>query len=639
MKILLAKEMGFCYGVKRAIQIAENKGKEGTPAVTLGPIIHNPQVVASLEDQGVGHVQDLDEIREGAVIIRSHGVGPSCYNKASEKNLEIIDATCPFVKRAQQEAHRLVKEGKQVIIFGEKNHPEVQSIAQWALGKAFVAEGLADLSEIPVADHVAIVSQTTFSQSLFQQMLAAVQAKASQVEVQKTICNATAERQNAVLELTKQVDVVIVIGGKNSGNTRRLAELSKQQGKTTYHIETSAELRREWFAPSMTVGVTAGASTPDWIIEEVLLAMDDMNKTFEEMEMNYDFHKGSVVEGTVVAINDEEAYVSFGYKTEAVLPAREYSFPAPESMKDVLAVGDTVKAQIINAVKEDGTIFISKIKLDRLADWDIVEEALAKDEPVECEGIEAIKAGLLVQIQSLRGFIPLSQGDLRFVRSLSFLVNTKFPAKVLEVDRLKNRLVLSRKAVLEEHRDEEMGNMQEAFENQTVLTGVVKKIMPYGAFVDVNGIEGLLHISDVAWNKIDKVEDVLSQDEEVEVVIKSFDPEKQRISFSRKDTLPDPWMAEIENYEVGDAVVGKVVKLIDFGAIVELADGLTGLLHVSEITKDRTKKAADVLHIGDSVEVQIIGINKARKRISFSLIEVESSAEESESVTETETEE
>lgn len=623
MEIVVAKKLGFCYGVKRAIQIAEKVGNSGEKTVTLGPIIHNPQVVAALREKGIGYVDDLGEVTDEAVIIRSHGVGPSCYNIANGKNIKIIDATCPFVLRAQKEANSLVRAGKTVLIFGEKNHPEVRSIAEWALDRAIVVESVDELEALPDFDEVSVVSQTTFSQRLFQEMLDVLSRKAETVDVYRTICNVTEERQSAVIELAEHCDAVIVIGGKKSGNTRRLYELAQASGKPAFHIETAAELKRTWFTRDMTVGITAGASTPDWIIEEVVLAMEDMNKTFEEMEMEYDFRKGSEVEGTVVELTDDEAYVSFGYKTEAVLTAREYSFPAPKSMKDVLAVGDTVQAVITNAVKEDGTIYISKIKLDRLADWDIVESALEKDEPVECEGIEAIKAGLLVQIQSLRGFIPLSQGDLRFVRSLSFLVGSKFPAKVLEVDRQKNRLVLSRKAVLEEHREEEMVNMREAFENHSVLTGVVKKIMPYGAFIDVNGIEGLLHISDIAWNKVDKVEDVLEPNQEIEVVIKSFDEEKQRISFSRKETLPDPWLENIENYAVSDAVVGKVVKLIDFGAIVELEDGLTGLLHISEITKDRSKKVADVLQEGDKVEVQIIGINKARKRISFSLIEVE----------------
>lgn len=627
MKIVLAKKMGFCYGVKRAIKIAEETGKSKEKAVTLGPIIHNPQVVNTLQKQGVGYVDDLEQVNQETIIIRSHGVGPSCYNKASEKNLKIIDATCPFVLRAQKEAHRLVKQGKQVIIFGEKNHPEVKSIAEWALGKAFIAETPNDLLNLPLMERVSIVSQTTFSRAVFQEMLRIVSEKATYVDIHETICNATTERQEAVIEMAAQVDVIIVIGGKNSGNTRRLAEVSRKEGMPTYHIETAAELKQAWFRPTDRVGITAGASTPDWIIEEVLVVMEDMNKSFEEMEMDYDYRKGSIVEGTVVAVTDEEAFVSFGYKTEAQLRASEYAFPEPKSMKDVLQVGDEVKGVIISAVKEDNPIFISKIRFDRIADWEIVEKAIENDEPVMCEATEAIKAGLLVQIQSLRGFIPLSQGDLRFVRSLSFLVGTKFPAKVLEVDRLKNRLVLSRKAVLEESRDEGMESLKSAFENGTVLTGVVKKIMPYGAFVDVNGIEGLLHISDVSWNKIDKVEDLLEQNQEIEVKIKSFDEEKNRISFTHKDTMPDPWHALAENYTQGDIATGKVVKVMEFGAIVELKDGLTGLLHVSEITKDRSEKASDRLQEGDMVEVHILKIDPNKKRIGFSLVQVAKSGE------------
>ncbi len=628
MKILITDKLGFCYGVKRAIKIAEDTGKAGNTAVTLGPIIHNPQVVAALAEQGVGYVNKLDDVKEGIVIIRSHGVGPSCYNRASEKNLKIIDATCPFVLRAQKEAHRLINEGKHVIIFGEKDHPEVKSISEWAQNKAIIAESPEDLQNLPEMESVSIVSQTTFSRKMFKKMLAAVSAKATNVDVHETICHATAERQEAVIKLAEQVDVIIVIGGKNSANTGRLAEISALAGKRTYHIETAAELQRNWFDKDTIVGITAGASTPDWIIEEVLVAMDEMKKTFEEMEMDYDFHKGSIVEGTVVALTDEEAYVSFGYKTEAILVPREYSFPAPTSLKDVLAVGDTVRAQITNTVKEDNPIYISKLKLDRAADWDVLEEAKANDEAVECVGLEAIKAGLLVQVQSLRGFIPLSQGDLRFVRSLSFLVNTKFKVKVLEIDRMKNRLVLSRKAVLEEHRDEEMENMKASYEKKEVLRGIVKKIMPYGAFIDVNGIEGLLHISDIAWSKIDKVEDVLEQNQEIDVIVKDFNEEKQRISFSHKDTYEDPWYDKIDNHTEGSSEIGTVVNILDFGAIVELDDKLTGLLHISEIPEANGRKVSDVLQVGDSVEVQILDIKRQRKRISFSLVHIAERGEE-----------
>lgn len=349
--------------------------------------------------------------------------------------------------------------------------------------------------------------------------------------------------------------------------------------------------------------------------------MEDMGKMLEMEEKSLDVKKGDVIEGEVIELFDNKAYVSFGYKTEAVLPIHEYSYPEPASLKDVLHVGDKVKAVIVNAIREDNPIYISKIKLDRLAEWDEVEEAFEKGEAVECEGVEAIKVGLLVQINSLRGFIPLSQGDLRFVHSLSNLVGKKFKAKILEVDRSKNRLVLSRKAVLEEMRDEELKVIEKAYENGDTLVGTVKKIMPYGAFVGINGVEGLLHISDISWRKIGKVEDVLQPGQEIEVKIKSYDPERQRISFSHKACTPNPWETSIHDHEIDQVVKARVVKVLDFGVIVELEDGLTGLLHINEMTQDHNKKPEDICALGDEIVVRIINIDEDRRRISFSLVE------------------
>ncbi len=620
MRIYKSAVYGFCYGVRRAMEIAESTAKRGQTAVTLGPLIHNPQVVERLSAQGIRPVVHLDGLKKEIVIIRSHGVGPSCYNEIKCKSLALVDATCPFVMRNQQITKKLAEEGKQVVLIGEKKHPEMKSVAEWAEGHAFVVESLDDVEALPHFSEVHVVLQTTFSEPLADALIQAVSRRADRIEVHKTICNATSERQRAARELAQKVNVMIVIGGHNSANTTHLAEICRMEGAETHHIKTAAELRCAWFHRQDRVGITAGASTPDWIIEEVVCIMDEMSKMLEMDDMDYDFHKGSIVDGKVVELFDDKAYVSFGYKTEAVLPVHEYSYPAPESLKDVLKVGDEVRAQIVNAVKEDSPIYISKIKVDRLADWDVVEEAMAKNEPVECEGIEAIKVGLLVQIKSLRGFIPLSQGDLRFVHSLSNLVGKKFRAKILEVDRAKNRLVLSRKALLEEERDQEMNVLEEAFNEGRVLVGTVKKIMPYGAFVDVDGVEGLLHISDISWKKIGKVEDVLKQDQEVDVKIKSFDREKQRISFSHKECLPDPWETSIHNHQVDEVLNARVVKVLEFGVIVELEDGLTGLLHINEMTRDHNKKPSDICALGDEIEVRIIGIDENRKRISFSLV-------------------
>lgn len=628
MEIYRAREMGFCYGVRRAMKLALDTAAAGKPAATLGPLIHNPQVVERLAEKGIPAIENLADFHDKIVIIRSHGVGPSCYNNIKCKNLALVDATCPFVMRNQQITKELVAEGHQVVLIGEKNHPEMKSVAEWADGQSYLIESMDDVAELPHLKEAHIVIQTTFSETLADELSEAVSKKADRVEVHKTICRATSDRQHAARELARQMDVMIVIGGRNSANTTRLAEVCREEGAVTYHIETASELRSAWFHHQDKVGITAGASTPDWIIEEVVCIMEDMSKLLESEELNLDVHKGSVVNGRVVEVFDNKAFISFGYKTEAILPVHEYAYPVPESLKDVLNVGDEIRVQVINSIREDSPIYVSKIKVDRLADWDVVEEAFEKNEPVECEGIEAIKVGLLVQIKSLRGFIPLSQGDLRFVHSLAGLVGQTFSAKILEVDRAKNRLVLSRKAVLEEARDSELDVLEAAFQNGEVLKGVVKKIMPYGAFVNVNGVEGLLHISDISWKKIAKVEDVLQPEEEIDVKIKSFDKEKQRISFTHKDCLPDPWETSIHEHALDDVVDAKVVKVLEFGVIVELEDGLTGLLHINEMTKDHNKKPSDICALGDEIKVRIIGIDENRKRISFSLVEAAEHAEE-----------
>ena len=632
MHIYRAKEMGFCYGVRRAMKLAMDTARKGKPAATYGPLIHNPQVVDRLAAQGVPAIGNLNDFHDKIVIIRSHGVGPSCYNDIKCKNLTLVDATCPFVMRNQQITKELVAKGHQVVLIGEKNHPEMKSVAEWAEGQSYLIESMDDVVKLPHLEEAHIVIQTTFSETLAEELTEAISRKVDKVEVHKTICRATSDRQHAARELARKMDVMIVIGGRNSANTTRLAEVCRQEGAVTYHIETAGELRLQWFRYQDKIGITAGASTPDWIIEEVVCTMEDMSKLLEAEEINLDVHKGSVVNGKVVEVFDNKAYISFGYKTEAVLPVHEYAYPVPESLKDILHVGDEIRVQIINSIREDSPIYVSKIKVDRLADWDVVDEAFQKNEAVECEGIEAIKVGLLVQIKSLRGFIPLSQGDLRFVHSLAGLVGKKFDAKILEVDRAKNRLVLSRKAVLEAARDNELDVLEKAYEDGEVMKGIVKKIMPYGAFVNVNGVEGLLHISDISWKKIGKVEDVLQPEEEIDVKIKSFDKDKQRISFTHKECLPDPWETSIHEHAMDDVVDAKVVKVLEFGVIVELEDGLTGLLHINEMTRDHNKKPSDICALGDVIKVRIIGIDENRKRISFSLVEAapheEAAAEE-----------
>ncbi|MDY3973787.1 bifunctional 4-hydroxy-3-methylbut-2-enyl diphosphate reductase/30S ribosomal protein S1 [uncultured Veillonella sp.] len=623
MEIKIAKNCGFCYGVKRAVNMAEETAEHNDKSFTLGPIIHNPQVVGSLEDKGVYSVNSLDEIDNGTVIIRSHGVGPAIYDEASNKGLNVVDATCPHVTRAQQDAKSVIDSGMSLVILGEKKHPEVISINLWAKNKGIVIETEEEAENIPFVENMGVVVQTTFSQFKFQSIIDILEKKSKNLKVFKTICTATQERQNSAVELAKTVDLMIVVGGKNSGNTTRLAEVCRDVGCPTYHIETSTELQLSWFTHVQTVGVTAGASTPDWIIKEVIDTMSEFEELLaKESDWAEDLKKGSVVEGEVAQVEEDQAWISFGYKTEAILKRNEISYPAPASAKDVLKEGDKIKAVIMNHIKEDNPIYLSMTRLAKDEDWQYVQEAQEKDEAIICKGVDAIPAGLVVTVKSLRGFIPLSQGDVHFVKSLDNLVGTEFEAKVLEIDEKKNRLVLSRRAVLEVARQ---AKLKEALENINVgdnYKGIVRKIMPYGAFVDIGGIEGLLHISDISWHKIKRVEDVLTVGQEIEVKLQSFDQESNKLSLSLKALTKSPWDEAEENIHVGDVITGKVVRLVAYGAFVAINDDIQGLLHISQITKQRNAKVEDYLNRGQDVEVKVISLNKDEKKLGLALTEL-----------------
>lgn len=623
MEIRIAENCGFCYGVKRAVNMAQDTSDQLERSYTLGPIIHNPQVVSNLEEHGVYAVDSLDEIPGGTVIIRSHGVGPAVYEEATDKGLKVVDATCPHVKKAQQDAKSVIDSGMSLVILGEKKHPEVISINLWAQNKGIVIETEEKAKILPFVENRGVVVQTTFSQFKFQSIIDILEEKTQNLKVFKTICTATQERQNSAVELAKTVDLMIVVGGKNSGNTNRLAEVCRDVGCTTYHIETAAELQLDWFNHVQTVGVTAGASTPDWIIKEVIDTMNEFEQLLaNEADWAEDFKKGTVVEGTVVSVEDDKAYVSFGYKTEATLNRTEIAYPAPASAKAVLKEGDQIKAVIMNHIKEDNPIYLSITRLAKDEDWQYVQEAQEKDEPIICKGVDAIPAGLVVTVKSLRGFIPLSQGDVHFVKSLDSLVGTEFEAKVLEIDEKKNRLVLSRRAVLEVARQ---AKLEEALKNIHVgdnYKGIVRKIMPYGAFVDIGGIEGLLHISDISWHKIKRVEDVLSVGQEIEVKLQSFDAESNKLSLSLKALTKSPWDVAEETIKVGDVLTGKVVRLVAYGAFVAVNDDIQGLLHISQITKQRNAKVEDYLTRGKEVEVKVISLNKDEKKLGLALTEL-----------------
>lgn len=629
MRVHIAAACGFCYGVRRAVELAA-QAEAGTH--TLGPIIHNPQLVDSLSEKGVTPVNSLEEVADGSrLLIRSHGVGPDVYDEAEKRRLHIVDATCPHVKKAQQDARKVINAKKVLVIIGEKDHPEVISISQWGGNRAIIIDKVEEAEEIPYCETMGVVVQTTFSQSRFKQIESVLAGKTGHLDVYMTICAATRQRQEAAVELAGKVDAMIVIGGRNSANTGRLAQVCAEQGCPTYHVETAAEINPDDFAGMHDIGVTAGASTPDWIIQEVVKMMEDLQTEgtevmSEELLDQYDYEenpkKGDVVTGTVISVNDDAAYVSIGTKAEAVLPKKEMAVPAPEKASDFVKVGQQLTVEIANNIKEEGSIVVSLVRMKKVEDWKEVRAAYEAGELVECIGKEINKAGLVVTIKSLRGFIPLSQGDVRFVKSLDYLVGETFRAKVIDMDEHKNRLVLSRKAVLEAERERKRAEVLKTIEEGSVVEGTVVKIMPYGAFIDLGGVEGLLHISDISWKRINSVEDVLSAGEKVEVLVQKFDEERDRISLSMKALQKNPWIAAIEKFEVGDVVKGEVKKLLPFGAILAIDPELQGLLHVSELTDKRGAVVKDLIETGDTLEVKIIGIDRDKKKISLSALAV-----------------
>ena len=637
MKVTIAEACGFCYGVRRAVDMA-SQAETGTK--TLGPIIHNPQVVARLSAQGVAPVDSLDEVGDGeTVLIRSHGVGPSVYEEASRRGIRVIDATCPHVKKAQQDAKKIVEEGKNLVIIGEKAHPEVISISQWGANRAIIIDREIEAEQIPFSESLGVVVQTTFSQEQFKRIAEILKTKTNDLDVHMTICTATQQRQNAAVELAGRVDAVIVVGGRNSANTGRLAQVCREQGCPTYHIETAAELDTAAFRGMNHIGITAGASTPDWIIQEVVDIMENLQAEgtevmSEELLDQYDYEenpkKGDVVKGTVISVNDDAAYVSIGTKAEAILPKKEIAVPAPEKASDVIHVGDELTVEIANNIKEEGSIVVSLVKMKKVEDWKEVRDAFENDQLVECVGKETNKAGLVVSIKSLRGFIPLSQGDVKFVKSLDNLVGQTFQVKVIDIDEHKNRLVLSRKAVLEAEREQKRAEALQNIEEGAVLEGTVVKIMPYGAFIDLGGVEGLLHISDISWKRVSSVDAVLQVGEKLNVLVQKFDQERNRISLSLKALQKNPWIAAIEKFEVGDVVKGEVKKLLPFGAILAIDPELQGLLHVSELTEKRGAVVKDLVNIGDVMNVKIIGIDTDKKKISLSVLAIQKDEEEQE---------
>lgn len=629
IEILLANKAGFCYGVKRAIDLALTTAREKEGNIyTLGPLIHNPQVVQDLAGQGIKEISGLAEAAGGSVIIRSHGVGPDIIQQARDKGLEILDATCPFVARAQRVAREMAERGIPVYILGDPGHPEVQGILGWTMGKGIVVENADELSRV---DHpkVGVVAQTTQPLANYQRLVEALQKQGVEVDARNTICHATGERQRAALELAKEVDVMVVVGGKNSANTKKLAKICQETGTPTYHVESAQELREEWFRGHKKFGLTAGASTPDAIIEEVKRRMKELDQmTNGEEGMNEAMEvkaprSGELVKGIVVQVGLDEVLVDIGAKSEGVIPRKELAFYGVDNPQEIVKVGDEIECVVIKAEDNEGKIVLSKERADAEKAWGGLEQAMENGTVIKGVVREVVKGGLLVDV-GVRAFLPASLVERGYVEDLSKYVNQEVDVRVIEMNKHRKKVVVSRKAVLEEQYARKREELLETLQEGQVVKGVVRRLTNFGAFVDLGGLDGLLHISEMSWHRINHPQEVVKVGDELEVAVLKVDRENEKISLGLKQVLPNPWDNIEEKYPVGNVFPAKVVRLAPFGAFVQLEPGVEGLVHISHLADRHVEKPEDVVKEGDQVDVKVLSVDPAEKRIRLSIREVNS---------------
>lgn len=678
MEILRSKYAGFCFGVKRALSYAEEAAEKFGRVFSLGPLIHNPQEVERIMKRGINWVESLDEVQGENVIIRSHGVSPEIISSAQEMNLNIIDATCPFVKRAQAYARELAEQGYLVVVVGDKNHPEVEGIVGWSQATAVVVENADEAKIISFQEKIGVIAQTTQTDRNFQRVIGVLKGKTANLKVYNTICHATTERQEAAAELAGKVDVMFVVGGLNSANSRKLARICQETGTATYHVEKASDIDAAWLIGVDRVGITAGASTPDWIIEEVFQKMMEINNDQEEKKMveetmqeesaepNMDqespeeisdeagnveasfaeeYHRGirevrrgERMTGTVVQVRDDEVLVDVGSKSEGVVPRSELSASEAENIRETIKVGDEIEVLVLKKENEEGHPVLSKRRVDAEKNWERMAAALETGDVVTGQVSEVVKGGLLVD-NGVRGFIPASLVEMGYVEDLSIYVGKELRMKVIECDRSSNKLVYSPKAVLEEEYQKKRAETWDKLAEGQTVQGIVRRLTNFGAFVDIGGVDGLLHVSEMAWYRVEHPSDVLKEGDEIEVYVLGVDREKEKVSLGLKQLLPNPWSYAPEKYPVGSVVDAKVVRTAPFGAFVQVEPGIEGLVHISQLAFQRVAKTEDVVQPGDEVKVKVLGVDQEAKRMSLSIKEamgvpqVENQPEEEESET------
>lgn len=660
--IKLAKTAGFCFGVDRAVNLVYELVEKGEKVCTLGPIIHNSQLVADLESKGVKIINEISDCPDGyTVVIRTHGVEKSVIDIADESSINYIDATCPFVSKI----HRIVseqQEGTVTLIAGDENHPEVMGIRSYCRGKSFVFKNDEELNFIlknnGLIDEKSLicVSQTTFSLKEWKKCEKILKKLYTNCKIYSTICNATADRQKEAASLSEKADAMIVIGGRHSSNTCKLRDVCKAKADT-YLIETADELSEIDLSPYKVVGVTAGASTPSVIIKEVLKSMSeeiiekevettdsvvetadtadkatepavkasaDGEATFEEMleESFREDENSKVVKGTVVNITPTEVFVDVeGRKQTGVIAFEDLSSEPITKPEDAVSIGDELNLVIMKTDDSEGVLKLSKKLVDQFKGWEDIVAAKENDEVLEGTVTAVVKGGVIVVAKGTRVFVPASLTGVARGQELDILKNTTARFKIIDINNSRRRAVGSIKVVANEERKAQQEALWASLEEGQKLNGTVKSLTSYGAFVDIGGMDGMIHISELSWNRIKHPSEVVKVGDVVEVTIKALDEENKKISLGFKKIEDNPWEILKRDYPVGTDCKAKIVSIAAFGAFANVIPGIDGLIHISQISWERVKTPADALSVGDEVDVRIIDIDFDKKRVSLSMKE------------------
>jgi 4-hydroxy-3-methylbut-2-enyl diphosphate reductase len=643
LEIIKAEHSGFCFGVQKAIDLAfetANDALETGHIYTCGHLIHNSAVVEKLESKGVKMIDSLSEAKMGdTVIVRSHGEPEEFFKQAEDIGIKLIDTTCLFVKKIHQYVLDAAKAGRPVIIVGSKLHQEVIATNGWCDYKAVILENPKEAQELVNSTErerlwagelkPLVVCQTTFKVEILNSILEVFDSNKLEYEIRNTICNATKDRQQSCADLSKKVELMVVIGDEKSSNSRKLYEIAKENNKNSIFVQNASEFSLQYQQKYNKIGYIAGASTPEWIIKEVIASMSEnvtnnleknpMLDYMDDIEKSLRLPKpGDIIDGTVEQVLGDFVVVNMGCKKDGILRKDEVVLEDGQTLADLFKEGDEIQAKVIKSDEGEGGILLSKKRLVAVENFKELEQAYEAGEIVTVKVVRAVRGGVIAAYKEITGFVPIGQLSTGFVENADEFVGQTMDVKVIKVER-GNKVSFSRKAVISEEKRKLAAEVWENLNVGDVVEGKVMRFTDYGAFVDIGGVDGLLHISEISWGKLKHPQEILHIGDIINVKILSLNEEKGKISLGLKQTQPEPWSLVGTKYQIGDVFEGEVVQIKEYGAFVELEAGLDGLVHISEIANKRVENVSEELKVGQKVNVKIMEINADKKRISLSI--------------------